>query len=103
VAEVATSRKRLEVSRYRVLAADRAAALLTGQPSVLAAALTKLPGDMAQIPTQDLRRAEPFTAFFFVPALAPRWSLSSMFSTYPSLTQRLDQLAQLSVQLGRGA
>jgi len=26
-----------------------------------------------------------------------------MFSTHPSLTQRLDQLAQLSVQLGRGA
>jgi len=91
------------LSRYRELAADRAAALLTGQPSVLAAALTKLSGDMAQIPTQDLRRAEPFNAFFFVPALAPELSLSSMFSTHPSLTQRLDQLAQLSVQLGRGA
>lgn len=91
------------LSRYRELAADRAAALLTGQPSVLAAALAKLSGDMAQIPTQDLRRAEPFNAFFFVPALAPGLSLSSMFSTHPSLTQRLDQLAQLSVQLGRGA
>lgn len=91
------------LSRYRELAADRAAALRTGQPSVLAAALTKLSGDMAQIPTQDLRRAEPFNAFFFVPALAPGLSLSSMFSTHPSLTQRLDQLAQLSVQLGRGA
>ena len=91
------------LSRYRELAADRAAALLTGRPSVLAAALTKISGDMAQIPTQDLRHAEPFNAFFFAPALSPGFSLSSMFSTHPSLTQRLDQLADLSVQLGRGA
>jgi len=91
------------LSRYRELAADRSAALLTGRPSVLAAALTKLSGDMAQIPTQDLRHAEPFNAFFFTPAVSPGFSLSSIFSTHPSLTQRLDQLAELSVQLGRGA
>ena len=91
------------LSRYRELAADRSAALLTGRPSVLAAALTKISGDMAQIPTQDLRHAEPFNAFFFAPALAPGFSLSSVFSTHPSLTQRLDQLAELSVQLGQGA
>jgi len=90
------------LSRYRELAADRSGALLTGRPSVLAAALTKISGDMAQIPTQDLRHAEPFNAFFFAPALSPGFSLSSMFSTHPSLTQRLDQLAELSVQLGRG-
>ena len=91
------------LSRYRELAADRSAALLTGRPAVLAAALTKISGDMAQIPTQDLRHAEPFNAFFFAPALAPGFSLSSVFSTHPSLTQRLDQLAELSVQLGQGA
>ena len=91
------------LSRYRELAADRAAALLTGRPSVLAAALTRLSAEMAQIPTQDLRHAEPFNAFFFAPALAPGFSLSSVFSTHPSLTQRLEQLAELSVQLGRGA
>jgi len=91
------------LSRYRELAADRAAALLTGRPSVLAAALTKLSGDMAQIPTQDLRHAEPFNAFFFTPAISTGFSLSSLFSTHPSLAQRLDQLAQLSVQLGKGA
>ncbi|MEP7036447.1 MAG: zinc metalloprotease HtpX [Actinomycetota bacterium] len=91
------------LSRYRELAADRSAALLTGRPAVLAAALTKISSDMAQIPTQDLRHAEPFNAFFFAPALAPGFSLSSVFSTHPSLTQRLDQLAELSVQLGQGA
>jgi len=91
------------LSRYRELAADRSAALLTGRPSVLAAALTKLSADMAQIPTKDLRHAEPFNAFFFTPALSPGFSLSSIFSTHPSLTKRLEQLAELSVQLGQEA
>ena len=41
------------LSRYRELAADRAGALLTGQPSALASALTKVSGAMsARIPHQ---------------------------------------------------
>lgn len=85
------------LSRYRELSADRTAALLTGRPSSLASALTKLTGEMAQVPTRDLREAEPFNAFFFTPALAPGVSLSSLFSTHPSLERRLQQLAQLAV------
>ena len=57
------------LSRYRELAADRAGAFLTGQPSALASALTKITGEMGRIPTRDLRQAEPFNAFFFTPAL----------------------------------
>ena len=59
------------LSRYRELAADRAAALLTGRPSALASALTKVTGDIARIPTQDLRTAQAFNAFYFTPALGP--------------------------------
>ena len=91
------------LSRYRELAADRAGALLTGRPSMLAAALTKLNGEMSRIPTQDLRHAEPFNAFFFTPALANGFSLSSIFSTHPTLERRLAQLAQISRQLGQAA
>ena len=40
------------LSRYRELAADRAAALLTGRPSALASALTKVTGDIAPDPDQ---------------------------------------------------
>ena len=47
------------LSRYRELSADRAAAYLTSRPSALASALTKISGDMARIPTKDLRQAEP--------------------------------------------
>jgi heat shock protein HtpX len=90
------------LSRYRELSADRAAALLTGRPSSLASALTKVTGEMARIPTRDLRKAEPFNAFYFAPALSGGASLSSLFSTHPPLEKRLEQLGRISVQLGTG-
>jgi heat shock protein HtpX len=90
------------LSRYRELAADRAGALLTGQPSALASALTKVSGDIAKIPQRDLRQAEPLNAFFFAPALSgAATSLSNLFSTHPSLERRLRQLSEISAQLSR--
>jgi heat shock protein HtpX len=90
------------LSRYRELAADRAGALLTGQPSHLASALTKVSGAMSAIPTKDLREAQALNAFYFAPALkADQVSLSTMFSTHPSLERRLRQLSEISAQLGR--
>jgi heat shock protein HtpX len=91
------------LSRYRELAADRAAALLTGRPSALASALTKLDGDIARIPNKDLRTARAFNAFYFIPALSKNAPLPRLFSTHPSLQQRLDQLAAISADLGRPA
>jgi heat shock protein HtpX len=90
------------LSRYRELAADRAGALLTGQPSALASALTKVSGAMSAIPTKDLREAQALNAFYFAPALKPDTvSLSTIFSTHPSLERRLRQLSEISAQLGR--
>ena len=88
------------LSRYRELSADRSGALLTGRPGELASALQKISGDMGSIPTRDLRQAEAFNAFFFAPAVAPGASLSSLFSTHPTLQARLEQLAKISAQLG---
>jgi heat shock protein HtpX len=90
------------LSRYRELAADRSGALLTGQPSALASALVKVTGDLSRIPTRDLRAAESFNAFYFTPAIAGRGvSLSTIFSTHPSLDTRLAQLARIEAELGR--
>src|SRR6516162_9412979 len=90
------------LSRYRELAADRAGALLTGQPSKLASALQKVSGDIARIPQRDLRQAEPLNAFFFPPPLAGAGtSLSNLFSTHPTLERRLRQLSEISAQLSR--
>ncbi|MFI6661076.1 zinc metalloprotease HtpX [Streptomyces sp. NPDC050523] len=88
------------LSRYRELAADRAAALLTGRPSALASALTKVSGDIARIPTKDLRTAQAFNAFYFTPATGKEPGIERFFSTHPSLEQRLDQLGRISAELG---
>ncbi|MFJ4923767.1 zinc metalloprotease HtpX [Streptomyces sp. NPDC088725] len=89
------------LSRYRELSADRAAALLTGRPSALASALTKVSGQMARIPTRDLRKAEAFNALYFIPAFSSKESLSHLFSSHPTLEQRLEQLARISAELAR--
>jgi heat shock protein HtpX len=88
------------LSRYRELCADRSGAFLTGKPSALASALTKISGEMARIPTRDLRQAETMNAFFIAPAIKGA-NLNSLLATHPPLQQRLDQLAKVSAQLGR--
>lgn len=89
------------LSRYRELAADRGGALVTGKPSALASALTKISGDMARIPTRDLRKVEPANAFLFAPALSSKLSLEGLLATHPPLEKRLENLAKVSAQLGR--
>jgi heat shock protein HtpX len=91
------------LSRYRELAADRSGAILIGQPRLLAQALVKVSGEMARIPTRDLRAAEHFNAFFFAPAFAKGVSLSTLFSTHPTLERRLKQLTELEAQMGKAA
>jgi heat shock protein HtpX len=94
------------LSRYRELSADRSGALLTGRPSSLKSALVKVTGDIARIPTKDLRASQPMNAFFFTPAahLSARSSkLANMFSTHPSLERRLAELDKVQQQLGRTA
>ncbi|MGW0211808.1 zinc metalloprotease HtpX [Streptomyces sp. NPDC003233] len=88
------------LSRYRELAADRAAAHLTGRPSALASALTKVTGDIARIPTKDLRTAQAFNAFYFTPATGKEPGIERFFSTHPTLEQRLEQLGRISAELG---
>jgi heat shock protein HtpX len=92
------------LSRYRELAADRSGALLTGQPSALKSALVKVSEGINRIPTKDLRSAEPLNAFFFAPAAhltRGGKSLSSVFSTHPSLERRLAELDKVQQQLNQ--
>ncbi len=93
------------LSRYRELAADRSAAILTRRPSALASALVKITGDMSKIPQRDLRQAQAFNAFFFTPAISGNQdlSLSNLFSTHPTLERRLAQLEDLERQMGSAA
>src|SRR3954469_5300663 len=88
------------LSRYRELAAARAGAFLTGKPSALANALTKITGDIAAIPQRDLRAAEPMNAFFIAPAVSGV-SWRTLTSSHPTLEQRIQQLAKVAAELGR--
>ncbi|GAA3829970.1 zinc metalloprotease HtpX [Brevibacterium ammoniilyticum] len=89
------------LSRYRELAADRAAALLTGRPSTLASALTKLSGDMNKIPEKDLRETASANHLALIPAAHGSSGFGELFSTHPSLDKRLAQLAKISAQLSK--
>src|SRR5680860_762131 len=88
------------LSRYRELSADRAGAFLTQKPSALASALSKITGEIAAIPSRDLRAAQTMNAFFIAPAISGA-TLKTLTSTHPSLEERLKQLAKVAAELGR--
>ena len=88
------------LSRYRELCADRSGAFLTGKPAALASALTKISGEIASIPSRDLRETQGMNAFFIAPAVSGM-TLKTLTSTHPSLEERLEQLAKVSAELGR--
>ena len=88
------------LSRYRELAADRGSALITGAPEHLASALMRISNtiETGRIPKQDFRQAETVNALFIVPALRGD-SMATLFSTHPSLEQRLAQLQEMQRQM----
>ncbi len=86
------------LSRYREFAADRGAAVITGRPSALSAALMKISGTMQRIPQRDLRASEELAAFYIFPPHAKQ-SLMNLFSTHPPLEKRIAALSRLEAQL----
>jgi heat shock protein HtpX len=85
----------LALGRYRELAADRGGAALTGRPKDLASALVKISKDMKDTSPQAKRQMETMNAFFIVPT-----SVKELFSTHPSLERRLEQLEEISQEMG---
>jgi heat shock protein HtpX len=86
------------LSRYRELAADREAALVTGRPSALASALMKLEEGATQVPKKDLRAVQPVAALCIVPARV-RGRFERIASTHPSVDRRVAALHVLETQL----
>jgi heat shock protein HtpX len=85
------------LSRYREFAADRGAAIITGQPSHLVSALKKISG--FRVPTEDLRKVEgPVSALFITPAISGS-SLMKLFSTHPTLEARIGALEKIEMEL----
>jgi heat shock protein HtpX len=85
----------LALGRYRELAADRGGANLTRRPKDLASALVKISNDMQNTSPRAKKQVETMNAFFIVPT-----SVKELFSTHPSLERRLEQLEEISHELG---
>ena len=85
------------LSRYREFAADRGAAIITGQPSQLVSALQKISG--FRVPTEDLRKVDgPVSALFITPAITGK-SIMNLFSTHPTLEARIAALQKIEMEL----
>jgi heat shock protein HtpX len=87
------------LSRYREFAADRGAAIITGRPSALASALTKISNQMDQIPQRDLRAASGELAAFYIFPPKVKSTVATLFSTHPPLEARLEALGRYEAQL----
>ena len=86
------------LSRYREFSADKGSAILTGNPSHLVSALMKISGDMAGVPTTDLRKVEGMNAFFIIPAISGS-SIFNLLSTHPTLEQRIAALERIQREM----
>ena len=87
------------LSRYREFAADRGSAIITGRPSALISALMKISGTMQRIPQRDMRAASGELAAFYIFPPKAKQSIATLFSTHPSLEQRIAALQRLERQL----
>jgi heat shock protein HtpX len=81
--------------RQRELSADRAAALLTGRPTTLLAAIERCSDSASLTPTRDLRAA--LTVGFVAAVATPRGVGES---THPDLHERAEVLARVAGSLG---
>ncbi len=92
------------LSRYRELAADRGAALITGAPGELASALLKISDGLqsglqsGRIPDRDFREASAVNALFIVPAIKGD-DVAALFSTHPSTEERVRRLQDMQRQM----
>ena len=87
------------LSRYREFAADRGSAIITGRPSALISALRKISGNMQLIPQQDLRAASGELAAFYIFPPKAKQTVANLFSTHPTLEQRIAALERFEAQL----
>ena len=87
------------LARYRELTADAGAAALTGRPAALASALMKISGELALVPTADLRAVARRDALHLV-AVDERHRLWRWHGpSHPSIAKRVAALERLEHRL----
>lgn len=99
LAPLAASLVQMAISRSREYEADREGAAICGQPLWLASALEKLEHGAAQIPN-ELAERNPATAHLFIVNPLHGGSMDNLFSTHPSMENRIRALREMAGQFG---
>ena len=92
----------MAISRTREYAADNLGARISGRPDALASALVKI-SRVAEAVPNDTAETHPATApLFIVNPLSGR-GMDNLFSTHPSIENRVAALEKLSREMGVGS
>jgi len=89
----------MAISRTREYEADREGAEISGQPLWLASALEKIAGAAHQIPNMVAER-NPASAHLFIVNPLSGARMDNLFSTHPSLENRVARLVEMSKEMG---
>jgi heat shock protein HtpX len=95
LAPVAAMLVQMAISRSREYEADREGAEISGQPLWLASALAKLHGAVQQV-DNPAAEANPATAHMFIVNPLHGGSMDSLFSTHPSMENRIRRLREMA-------
>ena len=90
----------LRMSRVREFAADAAAATLTGRPSALASALSKLDSESSLMPRADLRQVQARAVLCILGS--DRSRLGPLFCTHPATAARVKRLNAIEQRIQAG-
>jgi len=95
LAPIAAMLVQMAISRTREYAADRAGAEICGHPLWLAAALAKLHAGAESI-DNEAAEANPATAHLFIVNPLHGRSMDTLFSTHPSMENRIRRLREMA-------
>jgi len=95
LAPLAAMMVQMAISRTREYAADRAGAEISGHPMWLASALQKLEQGAQQIDNAEAEH-NPATAHLFIVNPLHGRAMDSLFSTHPSIANRVERLRELA-------
>lgn len=88
----------MAISRYREYAADRGSAYLTNNPDALISALKKISGDVDCAPQRSKHEVSGMNSFFIIPAISGE-SIMELFSTHPTLENRIENLEKVREEI----
>jgi heat shock protein HtpX len=101
VAPLAASLIQMAISRSREFEADRMGAEISGHPLWLASALTRLHAGTQAIPNATAE-AHPALAHLYIDNPLSGGRMASLFSTHPSMEERIARLQAMAAQVGEG-